>query len=889
MKWFNLIRDRLRALLHREIVISDIEREMRMHVEMQTEANIASGMSREEARDEAIRTFGNVNKVRDEAYDIKGGGLFETLAQDVRYGLRVLIKHKAFSGVAVLTLALGIGANTAIFSVVNELLLRPLAYRDANRIVMVWEVTPEGRHQNTTSRSNFRSWREQSTSFENLAAFTDQRLNLTGDFEPEELTIQIATPEFFKVLGVDPMLGRYLMTEDGEPGKPPVTVLSYSLWQRRFGGRTDIVGQPISLNGMPVTVIGVMPAGFQFHIKQRSGTGRPAELWSILTMPRSASIAGERGRFLSVVARLKDGVSPEQAAAEMRTIAARLSEEAPQYNKNYSAEVLPLREQFYGNVRRALWLLLGAVGFVLLIACANVANLLLSLATAREKEIALRAALGARRLRIVRQLLTESLLLAVLGSLLGLAFAWLGIKGLIAISPPDLINLQNVGLNFSVLTWTLAISLLTGIVFGFAPALHITRLNLNDSLKEGGKGEATQAGGNRRLRSIFVISEIALAVVLLAGAGLLVKSFIHLQQVERGFNSDNVLTMVVRLPEAKYPDDPKVVNFFRQSLERIRSLQGVQSAGIINYLPFYGGLGSATGFTIQGRPAPPPGQEPSTDVRVADDGYFNALGIPLLRGRHFSDVENREARRVMLINEALAKKHFPNEDPIGKRLDVSMFETPTPTEIIGVVGDVKYESLTDDPAPAVYFPHAELAYSFMTIAIRTDGDPVALAPAVQREIRSLDPNQPVSDVRTMNQVMSETVSRTRFNTVLLSLFAGLATLLSAVGIFGVMNYSVALRTREIGLRLAVGAQPRQVLVLILKQGLVLTVIGVVTGLAAAFALTRLLSGLLFGVAAGDVSTLASISLLLIVVSLVACYLPARRAMRIDPLQALRYE
>jgi putative ABC transport system permease protein len=890
MKWFNLIRDRLRALLHRENVISDIEREMRMHVEMQTEANIAAGMSPSEARDEAIRTFGNLNKVRDEAYDVKGGGLFETLGQDIRYGVRVLIKHKAFTAVAVLTLALGIGANTAIFSVVNELLLRPLAYRDANRIVMVWEVTPGGRHQNTTSRANFRSWREQSNSFESLSAFTDQRLNLTGDFEPEELSVQFATPELFKVLGVDPLLGRYLLNEDAEAGKQPVAVLSYGLWQRRFGGREDIVGKSILLNGVPYSVVGIMPQGFQFHIKRRSGTGRPPELWSVLSMPTvQTSLAGERGRFLSVVARLKNGVAPEQAAAEMRTIAARLSDEFPQWNKNFSAEVLPLREQFYGNVRRALWLLLGAVGFVLLIACANVANLLLSLATAREKEIALRAALGARRLRIVRQLLTESLLLAILGSMFGLALAWLGIKGLIAISPRDLVSLQDVGLNFSVLTWTLLISLLTGIVFGIAPALHISRLNLSDSLKEGGKGESTQAGGSRRLRSIFVVSEIALAVVLLAGAGLLVKSFIHLQHVERGFNSDNVLTVVVRLPATKYPDDPQVIGFFRQTLDRIRTLPGVRSAGIINFLPFYGGLGSATGFTIVGRPAPLPGQGPSTDVRVADDGYFKALEIPLMRGRNFNDLENREAKRVMLINEALAQKHFPNEDPIGKRLDVGMFETSIPTEIIGVVGNVKYESLIDDVVPAVYFPHPDLTYSFMTIVIRTDGDPAAIAPAVQREIRSLDPNQPVSDVRTMNQVMSETVSRARFNTVLLSLFAGLATLLSAVGIFGVMNYTVALRTREIGLRLAVGAQPQQVLVLILKQGLVLTIIGVMTGLAAAFALTRLLSGLLFGVAAGDVSTLASISLLLIVVSLVACYLPARRAMRIDPLQALRYE
>jgi putative ABC transport system permease protein len=888
MKWYNLLRDRLRALLGRETVINDIDREMRLHVDLQTDANIAAGMSPDEARREALRSFGNVNKVRDAAYDVRGGGVFETLLQDVRYGARVLIKHKSFTAVAVLTLALGIGANTAIFSVVNELLLRPLVYRNAERIVMVWEVSPEGRHQNTTSRGNFRNWREQNTSFENLSAFTDQRLNLTGDFEPEELSVQFATFEFFKILGVDPILGHTFQAEDDGPDKSPVAVLSYGLWQRHFGGQADVIGKQIKLNSTTFLVIGVMPANFQFHIKQRSGTGRPADLWSVLQMPRAGG-PGDIGRFLSVVGRLKDGVSAAQAASEMRTIAVRLSNADPAHNLNYSAEVLPLRDQFYGNVRRALWLLLGAVGFVLLIACANVANLLLSLATSREKEIALRAALGARRSRIVRQLLTESLLLATLGSVIGLGFAWLGIKGLMLISPRDLINLQSVGLNVSVLVWTLLVSIFTGIIFGLTPALQITRLNLNDSLKEGGKGEAGHSNGNRRLRNIFVVSEIALAVVLLAGAGLLVKSFIHLQQIDRGFNAENVLTMVVRLPELKYKEDPQVVGFFRQALDRIRSLPGVRSAGIVNFLPFYGGLGSATGFTILGQPTPPPGQEPSTNVRVVDDGYFQALGIPLLRGRNFSELENRESKRVVLINEAFARKHFAGEEPIGKRVDVQMFDDPTPTEIIGVVGNVKYESLIDEVEPYVYFAHPDLTYSFMTLVIRTDGDPGGLAPAVQREIRSLDPNQPVSDVRTMNQVMSETVSRARFNTLLLGLFAALATLLSAVGIFGVMNYSVALRTREIGLRLAIGAQPRQVLLLILKQGFVLTIFGVVAGLAAAFALTRLLSGLLFGVAAVDLGTFGSISLLLILVSLAACYVPARRAMKIDPLQALRYE
>jgi putative ABC transport system permease protein len=884
MKWFNILRDRIRALRQRETVINDIDREMRLHLEIETHANIRAGMSPAEAREKAMRSFGNLNRAVDAAYDVKGGGVFETLGQDIRYGVRMLAKHKAFTSIAIITLALGIGANTAIFSVVNELLLRPLPYRDADRITTVWEVSPGGRHQNSTSRANFRAWHDQNSSFQNMAAFSDQRLNLTGTGEPEELSVQFVTPEFFKILGVDPMLGRTFLPEDD---KGPVAVLSYGLWQRRFGGQASLVGDAITLNDEKFTVIGVMPPNFQFHIKQRSGTGRPAELWTILPMPVGPG-ANERGRFLGTVARLKDSVSVDQAAAELRTIHARLSDQEPQFNKNYTNEVLPLREQFFGNVRRPLWLMLGAVGFVLLIACANVANLLLSLATSREKEIAVRAALGARRLRIVRQLLTESLLLALLGSVLGLGFAWLGIKALIAISPRDLVSLQSVGLNLTVLGWTLGVSMLTGIIFGLAPALHISRLNLNDSLKDGGKSESSQASGSRRLRNALVVSEIALAVVLLASAGLLIRSFLRLQQVDRGFNTDNVLTMVVRLPD-RYREDPQVVNFFNQALERVRHLPTVRSAGMVNFLPLYGGLGSNTGFKIIGQPEPPPGQGPGTDVRVADAGYFGTLGIPLLRGRNFSDAEQREAKHVLLINEALARQYFPNQDPIGQRLDVMMFDTPTPAEIIGVVGNVRYDSLVDEAPPAVYFPHPDLTYSFMTLVVRTDGDAAAIAPAIQREIRGLDPNQPVSDVRTMNQVMSEWVARSRFNTLLLGLFAGLATLLSAVGIFGVMNYSVALRTRELGLRLAVGAQPRQVLLLVLKQGLGLTVVGLVLGLAAAFALTRLLSGLLFGVAAVDVTTFASISLLLVLVSLLACYLPARRAMRIDPLSALRYE
>src|SRR5215212_1064578 len=888
MRWFNVIAARLRALAGRESVIRDIDAELRLHVELETEQNVARGMSPAEARRAARMSFGNFDNIRDTAYTVRGGGLMETFLQDVRYGVRVLAKHKGFTAVAVLTLALGIGANTAIFSVVNDLLLRPLPYSDAERVVMLWEVTPEGRHMNTTSRANFREWRAQSASYESMAAFSDQRLNLTGAGEPEEVAAQLATPSLFKVLGVEPALGRVLVEDDIRRDSAGV-VLSHAFWKRRFGGDPDLIGKPITLNGSPFNVVGVMPPSFQWHIKQRSGTGKPAEVWMVLAMPPPGAQGGnERGRFLSVVAVLKKNNRVEQAEAELKTIHKRLEQDST-YNKNYTAEVIPLREQMVGNVRPALWVLLGSVGLVLLIACANVANLLLSRVAAREKEIALRTALGARRMRVIRQLLTESLLLSLVGSALGLLVAWWGIGALVAISPRDLVNLQNVGINTMVLAWTLGVTLLTSILFGIAPALEATRLNLNDALKEGGKGADAQGSRSRRLRGALVVGEVALALMLLAGAGLLVKSFAQLRKIDTGFETENVLTMVLRLPAAKYKDDPQYVAFFRQALERVRATPGVRSAGIVNFLPLYGGLGSATSFYIEGKPEPPRGTGPSANVRVADSGYFKTLGIPVKQGRTFTDVEDAEARPVILVSESFARKHFPGEDPLGKRIKVFMSEKPEWTEVIGVVGDVRYDNLTVEAEPFVYYPYPGLTYPFMTLVVRTAGDPAEMAPAMRREIAALDADQPVSDVRTMTQVMADTVSRARFNTLLLSIFAGLATLLAAVGIFGVMSYSVQLRTREIGLRMALGAQPGRVLMMMLRQGLLLTLIGIGVGLAGALALSRVMSGLLYGVTASDPSTFAAIVVVLGVVSLVACYIPARRATRVDPLVALKYE
>jgi len=809
-----------------------------------------------------------------------------TFLQDLRYGARMLLKQPGFTLIAVITLALGIGANTAIFSVVNAALLRAFPYADAERLVIVWEKMQQN-EQNLISLANFFEWQEQQNVFTGLAAFNDTRNSLSsGDGAPEEITGQNATDNLFSVLGVNALVGRTFASEDSKPGQNTVVILSYGLWQRRFGGDPNVIGRKVILNAVEHTVIGVMPPDFRWHVRRNSPTGQAAELWTTWAM--SNETRQLRGRFIGAVARLKPGVTLPQARAEMDTIASRLAEKYPQFNRGAGINLVPLREQFAGEIRLALLLLMGAVGFVLLIACANVANLLLARAAARHKEIAVRAALGASRGRIVRQLLTESLLLGAPGGAVGLLLAWWGKTALVQFSPPELGNFRQIEISASVLGFTFVVALLTGVIFSLAPAVEASKVKLGETLKEAGRNLAGNPR-SQRLRSALVVAEIALALVLLIGAGLLIRSFLRLQNVDTGFDARNVLTMRVALPLSRYDQDEKRLNFFTQALERIQRLPGVEAVGAINITPFLG-AGMDPAFDIEGRAKPSPDQATgSTGVCIIDQNFFRVLQIPLKRGRLFTEQEAREKRNVVIINEALAKKYFPNEDPLGKRVKITMRPPHVWMEIIGVVGDVRHAQLDRAAEPMSYWPIGQLPYPYYTFMLRTRGDATGISAAVRNVIQTLDPQQPVGEVRTFDNLVGNSIARQRFNTLLLAVFAVVALLLSAIGIYGVMSYAVAARTHEIGIRTTLGATASDILRLVLQRGLALTLAGVSVGLLAAIVLTRLMKTLLFDVSVTDPLTFGVIVLLLICVALLACWIPARRATKVDPMIALRCE
>jgi putative ABC transport system permease protein len=807
-----------------------------------------------------------------------------SLWQDLRYGARMLMKQPGFTFIAVITLVLGIGANTAIFSVVNAVLLDALPYREADRLVMVWERS-QRRAQNVINLGNFFDWKTQSTSFEDMAAFADFRTNLTGNGDPIELPAQICTDNLFGVLGVRPALGRTFTPDDGKQGQDNVVVLSYGLWQRRFGGDPSVIGRKIILNNNENTVIGVLPPDFKWHIIGNSLTNQPAELWTPWVITEQMKRRG--GRFASAVARLKPGVSLTEARTDMNTLQVRLIEQYKEFNTGWGITVTPLREQFAGELRPALRVLAGAVGFVLLIACANVANLLLARAGARRKEIAVRAAMGASRLRLVRQLLIESLLLALSGGAAGLLLAWWGVETLVRLGPPELGVLQGIEISAPVLGFTFIVALLTGIVFGLVPALEASNINLSETLKEAGRS----LGGNarsRRLRSALVVAEVALALVLLVGAGLLIRSFQRLQAAGTGFNPENVLTLRVALPGRRYNDDPKRINFFTEAVAKMRALPGVESAGAINFMPF-AGPGAGTSFEIEGKPPSLPGQRLVTGVCVSDQNFFHSLQIPLKRGRMFTEQEVREMRHVVVVNEALARKYFPNEEALGQHIAISMKNENVPTEIIGVVADVKHAQLDKEAEPMSYWPIAELPYNTMTFVLRTRGEPLAMSAAARNVIQQLDPQQPVADVRTLESMLGKSIARQRFNTLLLAVFAVVALLLSGVGIYGVMSYNVTQRTHELGIRSALGATASDISRSVLRQGMKLALLGVGLGSIAALVCTQLMRTLVFGVGLRDPLTFVAVALLLAVIALFACWIPARRATKVDPLIALRTE
>jgi putative ABC transport system permease protein len=875
MQWLAKLWRRTLFLLRRERFDREMSEEMRFHLEMKVEENIESGLTPEEALYAARRQFGNQTLMHEASREVWGFTMIETLLRDARHAARALRKSPGFTLVAVVALALGIGANTAIFSVVNALVLRPLPYHEPNRLVMV----SAGGHE--ASPADFFDWRAQSRTLEDLSALSYWNANLGGVEAPERIQGFLVTADLFAMLGVRPTMGRTFTPEEMQKGHDDVVVLSYEVWRRVFGSDQSILGKTFTINARQRTVVGVMPPGFKFYDK--------AEAWAPLALdPHDASVGARRAHYLIAAARLKPGATIQQAQAEMNVINERLGEQYPETNASRPVKLVSVHEYVVGPVRPALFALVGMVGFVLLIACANVANLLLGRNAARQREVALRVALGAGRLRIVRQLLTESALLAVIGGGLGLLVAEWGVELLAARIPPGWVSgiplSEGVRIDARVLAFTLVVSLATGLVFGLAPALQVSKTDLNVVLKEGGR-----AGGRRqsRFRGLLVVAEVALSLTLLIGAGLMVRSFVELMSVPSGLNAANVLTMNLALPGLKYAKDEQVAGFYAEALERIAAVPGVEAVGATTNLPLGGG-DQTTEVLVVGRPAPPAGQRPEVSFRDISPDYFRALGIPLLRGRTFTAHDTKDAPGVAILNETMARRLFGSpEAALGQRLtDV---DGKNEREIIGLVGDVRHAGLDAEPNAEIFVPFTQEPSNSMTLVVRTGSDPAAFVPAVRTQLLALDKDQPIFNVQTMEQVVAESVSQRRLAMLLFGLFAVLALALATIGIYGVMSYSVSQRAHEIGVRLALGAQRRDVLRLVIADGMALTLGGVVLGLAAAFALTRLLASLLYGVKATDPATYAAISLLLAAVAFLACYLPAHRATKVNPLIVLRAE
>ena len=807
----------------------------------------------------------------------------QTLLQDLRYAFRLLAKSLGFTAIAVLTLALGIGANTAIFSVVNAVLLRPLPFRDPSRLVIVAEKSPFPTI--STSYQNFVDWRDQSRSFESMEATRGTGLSLTGAGEPELLLARMATAGLFPLLGVEAHIGRTFLPEEDRAGSAPAALLSYGLWQRRFGGSREIIGKPITLGSQPYTVVGVLAAGFQIL--------QPADVF-VPFKPWAATLPDDRNWHPGIfaVARLKPGVSREQARAEMVGITKRLEQQYPDYNTGTSADVVGLQEQMVQNVRPALMLLLGAVGLVLLIACVNVANLLLARAASRGREVAIRTAMGAGRARVVRQLLTESVLLSLGGGLLGLFLAWASLGPLLKISAGSVPQVVPIELDRSVLVFTFLVSLITGLVFGIVPALRTAGLDLRGALNETSRG-STSGPGHHRLRRVLVASEMALAVLLLVGSGLLLRSFSRLQDVPPGFQVDHLLVADIPLSQTAYAKPEQRYQFFDRLVERAKALPGVRSAGAASFLPVSGG-GSIIHFNITGHPPKTPHDYVAAGYRAVTPNYLETLGVPLLQGRLLTPADNEKAPAVVVINASMAKTNFASENPLGKRMQLGAApDKDVPTmEIVGVVGDVR-PGLGVDPQTEMYLPYRQadlvLPVFQLSLVLRTAADPQLQASALRTALAEIDPNQPLVKVRTMEDNMAATVAQPRFRTWLIAIFAAVALVLAAIGVYGVMSYTVTQRTNEIGIRITLGAQPEDVFKIVVGQGLRVALAGVGVGIAVALAMTRVLQSFLYGVSAYDPPTFLGVAILLTTVAVAASFFPARRATLVDPMVALRYE
>jgi putative ABC transport system permease protein len=887
MRWWSELKYIMRKL-NRRRAEQEAEEEIQTHLELETSEKIEAGLSPEEARYAARRAFGSAALAKEDSRTVWGLRTLETLWQDLRYGVRTLMKRPGFAFVTILTLALGIGATTAIFSVVNGVLLRALPYYEPERLVMVWADRPIlqaqfGLEAFPVAVADFIDWRNQNQVFEQMAALAATRMNLTGGGDPESVVGLHASASFFKLLHVPFVVGRAFLPEEDRAGADRVVVISHGFWQQRYGADPKLIGQKITLDNEAYTVIGVTAPDFQFPRRGEVpylGGATKVDLY----LPNAFTPEEMNNRFQSsmmVIARLKPGASVGQASSEMNAIASRLTEQYPQTNTDKGVRLEPLHQQVVGKAGTTLLVLLGAVGFVLLIACANVANLLLARAAGRQKEMAIRAALGAGRWRVVRQLLTESLLLAISGGAAGLLLAWWGVELLLAIAPDSLPRAYDIRLDARVAGFTLLVSLLTGIVFGLLPALQASKINLVVTLKEGGRDAAGLL--RRRLRGFLVVGEVALAFVLLIGAGLLIRSFARLTEVDPGIDPRGVLTMDILLPFAKYGDG-RSVTFFQQTLERVRALPGVEAAATVNALPLSGAQ-AAAGFAIEGRPSPTE-ESFNAGMHIISPDFFKTFRVPLIKGRLIAESDGAKAPPVVVVNESLARIYFPNEDPLGKHIIINV-----PRAIVGVVGDMKHSALDEKDKREIYLPMAQVPFptTQMSLAVRVSGDPMQMVAAVRGQIWAVDKDQPILNIETMERLMSKSVAPRRFNLLLLGTFALVGLALAGVGLYGVMSYTVTQRTREIGVRMALGAQKGDVLRLVIREGMKLSLIGALLGLGGALALTRLLKSLLFDMSATDPLTFIVIAAVLIIVALLACWIPAQRAAGMDPLVSLRVE